>query len=934
MKKKNKIVGIISACLVMVVLITVFGSVFKREKSINTKPDLETVIEQMVGTSNTVDYDTYISEYSDIPYIEEETMIPAKAVIAEGQTASFDVNTADCLANIKLSYKIISDNDTDGSCEILINNLRPFKEAAEMPFKRRWYSGDITQDGRGNQYTVPLFENEEHLTTTLYDSTGFHTAPLYFHFNNGKNKISITSNKGDIELVGITLSAPQNAGSYAEISKNYKVADTALKTITIESEMPYYRSNASITELCDRTSPATTPAFDGLQIWNSLGGSGFSRVGQYVTFKTYVPETGYYKIAIRFKNSFKSGVSSYRCLYIDGAVPFAEMESVRFPYGSSWQTMTLADKESGEEYLYYLESGEHTLTLEVTLGEMAQALNVAQKSLSRLNEAYRKIVMVTGASPDTYRDYEIEKKLPDMLEILREQKTVLTGLMNWLTLQNGGKGEGTSTIEKIVWQLKEFIKYPESIPQSLGTYTSNLSALSDWIQSSTSQPLTIDKIQLLSNKAAPSKNEASFIKRLYFGTRLFIKSFADDYGVIGSVYDDKNAIDVWLALGRDQYQIIKEHSDNYFTKEHNTGVNLKLISGGILNATIAGIAPDVYLFADEGTPVNFASRGALYNLASFEDYEQVASRFSYQAIKPFSYDGGVYGLPLTQNFEVMFTRDDVLAEIGLEAPETWEDVYNCLTVLQQHNMEFAIPSAGATNGYALLLFRNQKDIYKNNGKSVAIDTEEAIQAFADWTELYSKYSLLQSYSFVNRFRSGDMPIGITTFDTFNTLEVSAPEISGLWSMHPVPGTVKEDGTIEHVGVSTGTAAIILKATKKADKAWAFLNWFTDEQEQYRYATAIENKQGVSGRFPTANKAAFNRLSWSAQTIETLNLQRETSYSVEQVPGGYFLSRHINNIFRKIVNQKADVRETVTEYSKIINEEITKKRREFGLEVDK
>ena len=56
-------------------------------------------------------------------------------------------------------------------------------------------------------------------------------------------------------------------------------------------------------------------------------------------------------------------------------------------------------------------------------------------------------------------------------------------------------------------------------------------------------------------------------------------------------------------------------------------------------------------------------------------------------------------------------------------------------------------------------------------------------------------------------------------------------------------------------------------------------------------------------------------------------------SIEQVPGGYFLNRHINNIFRKIINEDADVRETVNEYTQTINAELTKKRREFGLETD-
>ena len=50
----------------------------------------------------------------------------------------------------------------------------------------------------------------------------------------------------------------------------------------------------------------------------------------------------------------------------------------------------------------------------------------------------------------------------------------------------------------------------------------------------------------------------------------------------------------------------------------------------------------------------------------------------------------------------------------------------------------------------------------------------------------------------------------------------------------------------------------------------------------------------------------------------------------QVPGSYFVSRHLNNAFRKVVYNSTDVRETLNEYTEIINKELSNKRREFGL----
>ena len=100
-----------------------------------------------------------------------------------------------------------------------------------------------------------------------------------------------------------------------------------------------------------------------------------------------------------------------------------------------------------------------------------------------------------------------------------------------------------------------------------------------------------------------------------------------------------------------------------------------------------------------------------------------------------------------------------------------------------------------------------------------------------------------------------------------------------------------------------------------------------------FATAIENRMGTSARFATANLKAFEQLPWTASTLSSLQAQRETALSVKQVPGGYFLSRHIDNIFRAVIDRNANLRDTVLEYTEIIDAEITRKRLEFRLDVN-
>ena len=90
--------------------------------------------------------------------------------------------------------------------------------------------------------------------------------------------------------------------------------------------------------------------------------------------------------------------------------------------------------------------------------------------------------------------------------------------------------------------------------------------------------------------------------------------------------------------------------------------------------------------------------------------------------------------------------------------------------------------------------------------------------------------------------------------------------------------------------------------------------------------------GSSARFQTANKVAFEGLPWSADEADILREQWSWTEQVPEIPGGYFVTRHITNAARRIYNESQDPRETLLDYTDTINEEITKKRIEFGLEV--
>ena len=204
-----------------------------------------------------------------------------------------------------------------------------------------------------------------------------------------------------------------------------------------------------------------------------------------------------------------------------------------------------------------------------------------------------------------------------------------------------------------------------------------------------------------------------------------------------------------------------------------------------------------------GDPVNFGLRGALYNLAEFDDFDEVMQRFMPSSIVPFSYRENVWAIAAQQSFPVMFYRIDVLTELGLDIPKTWDDIYRMLPTLQKHEMTVGIEP----DMFQTMLYQRGQLMYKPDGVETNLDSEVAIQTFKELTDLFTLYDLLITFNAENRFKVGEILIVITDIGLYNRLSVFAPELRGEWGFDLVPGTVQPDGTISHVVASSpsGTA---------------------------------------------------------------------------------------------------------------------------------
>ena len=297
-------------------------------------------------------------------------------------------------------------------------------------------------------------------------------------------------------------------------------------------------------------------------------------------------------------------------------------------------------------------------------------------------------------------------------------------------------------------------------------------------------------------------------------------------------------------------------------------MNVQLVDMNVLlRATLAGQGPDVaiqvantngiagaVLNVGNDTPVNFGIRNAVMDLTQFDDFAEVAARFAKSALVPFSFNGATYALPDTYTFPMLFYRKDILAEIGLSVPNTWDEVKVAMSVLSKNQMEFGmLPSEQI---FAMLLFQNGGAYYTENGDRSLLDSDVAVSTFKQYCEFYTDYKLDKETSVEERFRTGECPLIIADYTLYNNLQVSAPDILGLWDFTTVPGTVQADGSVSHAASCVGLADIIMAQTKYPDECWTFLKWWTSTETQMLYGREMESLMGASARVATANLEAL------------------------------------------------------------------------------
>ena len=889
-------------------------------------------------------YADYMTELAQAAPIEQAVKLDGDAqTLQEGDTLTLPFTLFHAgLFRLELTYTSLKRQDP--LVAVLLDGKVPFYEAQRLIFPTHWENvGNVRLDGQGNEFVPEQGMTQQPVTLPAQDYSGEISGPYMFFAEAGVHTLTLRLDEGECKLTAVRLVPSATVKSYAQVVDKQQVAASGDvgEYRVLEGEDADLKSAVSLIPQSDDNSADVHPSSAASSKINYIGGSNWSGPNDSLTWKFTVPKDGYYSLAFLYRQSELLNGVSYRHLLIDGETPFAEAETIKFPYDNSWKYREFAGEDS--PYWMWLTAGEeHTLTLSVTMGELATVYKALKDVATNMADLYVEITMVVGETVDVSRSYELFNQIPRFNERLQESIDELTHAVELMeALQEKKSGSTVSTINNAIVTLEKMVSRPYSAHRYKSAYYSAYTNLSALLGTFTDMPLDIDRIYIVGKGAEPEAPLASFFQRFSFSIKRFLFSFRNDYSkqsVDGE--QEQEPLEIWVNWGRDQVQALEALIQSDFVPKEKVPVTLRLVNATLYQAILSDSGPDCMLRLARIDPVNLGMRGALVDISHMEGYQEVMERFTPGSDVPFTYKNGVYALPDTMGFNVLYVRTDILDSLGLEVPTTWEEYLNAATILQHNNLQVSLPytqiadsstvnvGVGGLSLYPTMLMQQGLSMYNDNLTASTLTEEKSIKVFTTLVDMYTKYRIPATMDFYNRFRVGSAPMGIASYTLYTQLKATAPEIDGRWTIALVPGTRLPDGTIDHTVSGSGTGCAITSISDQQENAWKFLKWWTDASTQRKYSESLEMVLGPLGRVDSANLEALDTMVWDKGLYSVIQEQASWVKQIPEVPGGYYVARGIDQAFWNVVERNAVPTDMMLKWGAIVDAEITRKRQEF------
>lgn len=854
-----------------------------------------------------------------------------------GDKASFVIEAPeDAQYYVSFDYLAYTESILPIEMSMTLNGETPFYEARRLIYESTWASEDeLSLDRYGNQIVsipnkVIQWENKY-----VMDASYRYSAPLAIELKKGSNEVTLEISEGSVLIGNFYLNPEVIIPSYEslEVTKGDNL-------ITIEAENFTTRNDSSIRALSEYDVDVTPYEIKNKTL-NTIENTSFADSGQKIGYEFTVEEAGNYYIGFNYRQNTKTDFPVFTDIYIDGKIPNTTMVSYPFDYTKDYTKTTISDKASNEKMAIHLDKGTHMIEIVISADHIRHVFEAVDRIMNGINDLSLEVTKVAGTNKDKYRDFKMTSAIPDVKERLIGWADELDEIKESVAIYNTkvDKIASFSSISVASAQIRSLAKDPDKLPYRINELSQSTSSvnqfLANLIDALNKNNIAIDKIFIYQSDAK-LPNKIGLLTGMAMNIKRFFYSFTEQAYSTSNV--DEENLQIWVNRSRQYVEIMQKMIDEDFTPKTGIKVDLSIMpdQNKLILANSSGKAPDIATGINYAIPFELGIRGAIKDLTEFDSFKEVASRYQEGLLVPSTIGDGIYSLPETMNFWVLFYRTDVLDKLGLKVPDTIEDVKNMLPELQMRGLKFYYPTAGMIglknfHGTTPLLFQHGAQLYSETAGNTEINSENAVNGFTELTELFTIYNMpIDVPNFYQHFRNGDMPIGIADYAVYNLLTNAAPEIANSWDVSLIPGVKGDDGQVKRYSSGGAESTVMFKSTnEREEKAWEFMNWWSQKETQVEFGQTLQISYGKEYVWNTANTDAFVELPWNTEDKAIIAEQAKWIMESPRILGTYMLERELSNAYNLVVVDGKNLRTTMDAAVKTINRETKRKLEEFG-----
>lgn len=314
--------------------------------------------------------------------------------------------------------------------------------------------------------------------------------------------------------------------------------------------------------------------------------------------------------------------------------------------------------------------------------------------------------------------------------------------------------------------------------------------------------------------------------------------------------DEKKTLEFWHIDTGEKELVYEEAVERFKEKHPDVEVKILQIPNDAykqkLSVAMSGNdAPDVFHSWGGGWLKNFVDQGKVYDITEETD----KSHFNELALNNATFDGKVYGMPLSLSIDVVFYNKEIFDKYGLKAPKTYDEWLNVIDTLNKNEI---IPIA-LTNqtkwpgAYYLMNFASRiagPELFESafNREGKGFDDPAYVEAGKYIQELVERDAFNPGFNGVpydegqgrQLMYTGQAAMMDMTISFLNNVKQEAPEFKEKLDFFLFPTLPNGKGDQTHVGAATGPVWSVAQNSENHDLASELVKELTSAETAQNY----------------------------------------------------------------------------------------------------